>query len=598
MAEAALQETEELEVPTGGIGDFVMEDDEADKVYADTDTKESFGDDGIAQFPALAERMAKYGRNEDNMLAHVAEGELVIPAQFLKDEVMKQRIFGILGEMGVEDPQAYVVGAEANDINPTTGLPEFFLKKLFKSVVKGVKSVVKSVVKVVKKVAPMVLPIALSATPLGPVFGAALGSGIGTLIQGGSIGDALKSGLMAGAVGAATAGFTGQGSFMENVMGATSNFGDRFSQTVSGFTDGVSSGSLGGFTDSFFKSYTPAAELAQATQAASIGQDAANVANVSFEKPASAATGTQLSFDPSVSNAQPVSSDFSNVSFGGQSGSPVTPVTPAEITPVAAASSPSTTTLQKPMSFGESIKAAFDPSDNVSMGQGLSEAFFPRSVSTTEVLTSQGIDPSKATPAEIARAETIAKDMNPSLLRKYGPLAAGAGLAAYGMGFFDTPEVEQASFLETAEDGQPLKGTDLIERQPGDYLVKNLGTLQLDEATGQYRPIPPIPVPPAYRRPIYRPIQRPPDSTPGGPFARPYVMQAADGGPVFPRRTGGIAPTEGVPGQDSVKAMLMPGEFVMTTDAVRGLGNGDLNNGIQNMYSVMRNLERRGRAKA
>lgn len=526
MAEAALQETEELEVPTGGIGDFVMEDDEADKVYADTDTKESFGDDGIAQFPALAERMAKYGRNEDNMLAHVAEGELVIPAQFLKDEVMKQRIFGILGEMGVEDPQAYVVGAEANDINPTTGLPEFFLKKLFKSVVKGVKSVVKSVVKVVKKVAPMVLPIALSATPLGPVFGSALGSGIGTLIQGGSIGDALKSGLMAGAVGAATAGLTGDPnkSFMENVMGATSNFGDRVGQTVSGFTEGVSSGSLGGFTDSFFKSYTPAAELAQATQAASIGQDAANVANVSFEKPASAAAGTQMSFDPSVSNAQPVSSDFSNVSFGGQSGSAVTP---AEIAPVAAAS-----------------------------------------------------------------------DMNPSLLRKYGPLAAGVGLAAYGAGFFDTPEVEQASFLETGEDGQPLKGTDLIERQPGDYLVKNLGTLQLDEATGQYRPIPPIPVPSAYRRPIYRPIQRPPDSTPGGPFARPYVMQAADGGPVFPRRTGGIAPTEGVPGQDSVKAMLMPGEFVMTTDAVRGLGNGDLNNGIQNMYSVMRNLERRGRAKA
>jgi hypothetical protein len=44
--------------------------------------------------------------------------------------------------------------------------------------------------------------------------------------------------------------------------------------------------------------------------------------------------------------------------------------------------------------------------------------------------------------------------------------------------------------------------------------------------------------------------------------------------------------------------MLMPGEFVMTTDAVRGLGNGNLNNGIKNMYSVMRNLESRGRAMA
>ena len=55
MAKAALmveetEELEELEVPTGGIGDFVMEDDEAEKVYGDDsevdaeDAKEEFGD--------------------------------------------------------------------------------------------------------------------------------------------------------------------------------------------------------------------------------------------------------------------------------------------------------------------------------------------------------------------------------------------------------------------------------------------------------------------------------------------------------------------------------------------------------------------------
>jgi hypothetical protein len=73
---------------------------------------------------------------------------------------------------------------------------------------------------------------------------------------------------------------------------------------------------------------------------------------------------------------------------------------------------------------------------------------------------------------------------------------------------------------------------------------------------------------------------------------------AAEGGAIFPRRNGGIMPDEGIPGKDSVRAMLMPGEFVMTTNAVRGLGNGDLNNGIKNMYSVMRNLESRGKAMA
>jgi len=44
--------------------------------------------------------------------------------------------------------------------------------------------------------------------------------------------------------------------------------------------------------------------------------------------------------------------------------------------------------------------------------------------------------------------------------------------------------------------------------------------------------------------------------------------------------------------------MLMPGEFVMTTDAVKGMGGGDMKQGINNMYSVMRNLESRGRQTA
>jgi len=73
---------------------------------------------------------------------------------------------------------------------------------------------------------------------------------------------------------------------------------------------------------------------------------------------------------------------------------------------------------------------------------------------------------------------------------------------------------------------------------------------------------------------------------------------AAEGGEIFPRRVGGIMPDDGIPNKDSVRAMLMPGEFVMTTDAVKGLGGGDMNKGISNMYNVMRNLEQRGKAIA
>ena len=78
----------------------------------------------------------------------------------------------------------------------------------------------------------------------------------------------------------------------------------------------------------------------------------------------------------------------------------------------------------------------------------------------------------------------------------------------------------------------------------------------------------------------------------------PLLSGYAEGGEIFPRRTGGIMPDEGVPNEDSVRAMLMPGEFVMTTDAVKGLGNGDNEQGIRKMYDMMRGLEAKGRAMA
>jgi hypothetical protein len=76
------------------------------------------------------------------------------------------------------------------------------------------------------------------------------------------------------------------------------------------------------------------------------------------------------------------------------------------------------------------------------------------------------------------------------------------------------------------------------------------------------------------------------------------MVRAAEGGEIFPRRVGGIMPDEGTPGKDSVRAMLMPGEFVMTTNAVKGLGDGDNDKGINRMYDMMRGLEAKGRAMA
>jgi len=72
------------------------------------------------------------------------------------------------------------------------------------------------------------------------------------------------------------------------------------------------------------------------------------------------------------------------------------------------------------------------------------------------------------------------------------------------------------------------------------------------------------------------------------------VMRLNEGGTTyFPRRDGGIMPSEGSGTKDDVPAMLTAGEFVMTRDAVKGAGNGDLDKGIQTMYSMMGKLEDR-----
>lgn len=83
----------------------------------------------------------------------------------------------------------------------------------------------------------------------------------------------------------------------------------------------------------------------------------------------------------------------------------------------------------------------------------------------------------------------------------------------------------------------------------------------------------------------------------GGPGGQLGGIQYAKGGlaempDFYPRRTGGIDPSEGSGKKDDVPALLMAGEFVMTRDAVKGAGGGSLKKGINNMYTMMDNFER------
>ena len=551
---AQAQKEEVMDIPEGGIANFVMSDKEAEDAYGpdtevdDTDGTEEFGDDGIAQFPALTKKMAAMGREGDDNLAHVQTGELIIPAKLIEnDDELKELLFEKLREMGIEDPERYVVGSDENSIHPETGAYEFFFKKLFK----GIKKVFKKIVNVVKKVAPLVLSIGLAATPLGAIYGAALGSGIGTLIQGGSLSDALKAGVMAGVTGGVIKGFQGPGSFMQNVGAELAGGGARLAQTGAGFMNTVKGEGFRG-AGNLFQAFDPAA-----------AQAAGKLSPGAIEK-------------------------FSAL--------------PKTLSPEAAAE------LTKKSAFADAEAAKAGTFEVKGVGESIldgdAQGLFAPGSTAPNATQIQAAFPNMSAEA----AAKAAADAAPSLLRSYGPAAvAGTALAA-AAGGFTAAEQEDPGLIDKDEDGNAITGSDLIAADPGKYLVKDLGQVVLNEETGEYE-----------TKSMYQPSQmsdysamdtqmvtRNPFesgigsvSTATGPFARPSIVQnVAQGGQIFPRRNGGIMPDEGVAGKDSVRAMLMPGEFVMTTDAVKGMGNGNMDQGINNMYSVMRNLESRGRQTA
>ena len=184
---------------------------------------------GIQGYEQAADILAEFGRNGDTYIVHAAEGETMVPMEVLDNNPrLKKMLFAQMQEMGIE-PERYIVGNELNSINPVTGQPEFFLKKLFKGVKKGLKKVAK----VARKVAPIVLPLAapflLPAMPI--AFATGIGSLAGGLIAGQDFGTALKGAVIAGGLAGlgnvafgGSQGF-GSGKFFGSVADPTAGLG-------------------------------------------------------------------------------------------------------------------------------------------------------------------------------------------------------------------------------------------------------------------------------------------------------------------------------------------------------------------------------------
>tara|TARA_R100000781_G_scaffold1329_2_gene2158 strand:- start:2826 stop:4451 length:1626 start_codon:yes stop_codon:yes gene_type:complete len=164
---------------------------------------------GEPSIEAIASGLGTLGRYGDNYMVHAAEGETIVPREILEaNPGLKEDLFRQMTMMGIENPNRYVVGDQLNSINPITGQPEFFFKKIFRAIKK-----------VVKKAAPIIVPMLGNA--ILPGIGGLLASGLYTKAQGGSWGDALKSAAMSWGAQGLMSGIgnlqSGTGTFFEGV---------------------------------------------------------------------------------------------------------------------------------------------------------------------------------------------------------------------------------------------------------------------------------------------------------------------------------------------------------------------------------------------
>ena len=551
MTETMTLENGPMSVPSGGIASFRMSDEDLANLEREDDeqlVEEVYGGEGISRFTEIASDMAGLGRYGDDVVVHAQTGELVIPKSVLDDSPeIREVVYQALREQGIEDPEQYVVGSGSASINPNTGLAEY-------GFFKGIRRAFKKVVKVVKKIAPIVLPIAMTMMfPALGAYAAALGSGIGSLVQGGSIKDALKAAAISGLSSAAFSGFTGPGTFSENVSGVLGDPGARFAQ--------VGGQLKSGFTGQGFnlgQKFTGVPSTGPTGQAPAAPQDLA-----AQEGPAST----------------PQEQFKADIAFNAERPELINPVKPPSIDPLP--DNRSFLQKSKDFMFGQ------QPT-----GADLATAQTDFSKSYAEGLKNSNPNMSAADVTTIsnnaASQQVTLESLKPDYLRTFGPSAGLALGATYLGGGFDTPEEEPVDILDRNSDGSVRTGQDVYRENEAKYKVGDLYSAPISYTTPgtpyqSYANINPYQ---SYAN--INPFTIPSIGT-GNPFYRPSVQTAAQGGEIFPRRTGGIMPDEGIPGKDSVRAMLMPGEFVMTTDAVKGAG------GIPNMYNMMSALERKGR---
>ena len=570
MGQAALQydefdDIEPIEVPAGGIASFLT----ATEGSWATDDEDDLPQTGIAQVKRVADQLATFGRHEDEYMIHAAEGETVIPMEvFRKNPILKDRIFQQMRDMGIE-PERYVVGNELNSLNPVTGQPEFFLKKLFK----GLK-------KFVKKAVTVVLPI-VGAAFLGPL-GAAAGSGIATLINGGNLKDALKSaaisGLTAGVMNGISGGMSAAGeggSFFKGFKAGAVGEG-AFTRTIgeaaaAGGAQAAEAAKAASTLESAAASSTAASQAASTQQAGFTYMPDGTAVPVEAVAPPASTAGATTTTPPAGTGYY----DAGKATFDPATGATTTAGAGTGAGAAAGTTASAVPTAVEAPGVIDSFKRTFgigpDPVTGAERGMdlfgGTRDLFMPGAGQRAAIERS-ALDAglSRGTPEFtqfVAEGMKASASLAPSAIRKYAP--GIVGLAAFDS--LTRKEPEDFNVAEQVTGFDYLEGPEGYKYRLGSDTMRLPASYTIQDVSDQYKPL---------QTPVYKP-----------------VAYSADGGEIenFPRMNGRIE-GPGTETSDDIPAMLSDGEFVFTAKAVRGAGNGSRENGMKNMYDLMSKFER------
>ena len=523
----------------------------------------------------VASYLAAQGRNGDSILAHITPKEA---------SLLKRR-----GGSGT--------------INPVTGLPEFFLKKLFKGIGNAVKSVLKSPIG--RILATVALATVLGPTAIGMTLGsagtAALASGAVTLAGGGNLKQALISGAM-GYIGGGgtimgTSPLSAVGGYLPGAAGSALNTG------LSTGLIGAGIGKLGGMSTA----------------------DALKMGLISGGSAAAMQGLSNMRADQAIKDAQ-----FRSDTSGG----PVAPRPGEPGSDVLVGGKPNITAIEAAGTAKDLLASTSPGGPGGSMPADYQSQFYkdigidPRTMSPTSV----GASPSNIQiersmlgmtgPMDTARqfiqepinvaTDIYNTNLSPSraglpadagIIQKYGPLAlAGTAAIAATGGMQGEPANQNPAF------NRNYTGSDYMRDNPDKFKG---GLSSYTRPTTPDSPI--VPTPSYGTIPIGQAGNVIPmgiTQSPGG-VAQPYNVSGLYGVPLiygpdgqprrmakggdaqmtsFPRKNGPInGPGTGT--SDDIPAMLSDGEFVFTAKAVRNAGGGSRRKGAARMYKLMKKLE-------